>query len=963
MNIVSKIRELELELSYLKSSKTANNSQNEIIETPVFSFRDLVDVNQLQELMDLFYDLVGLPIGILDESKNVFVSTGWQDVCTKFHRIHPETCKRCTESDNFIAKMQNGNNPVEYKCKNGMWDIAIPILIDGKILAAVYFGQFFYDDELIDFDFFEKQAEQFGFDKQAYLSAIKKVPILSHKKVDSIINYYAKLAQLIADTGYQNLIIKQEQIQERQFSRQMLIESENKFKAIFETVQVGINITDYEGIITDCNEKFVNFLGASKEQVIGGKYDARKWKLIRPDFSEMPQEELASYRAIKENKIITGVVLGIVRDEAHITWVSVNALPMNIDGFGVLITYSDISNVFTLNSELEKTKNQLELIVDNLPIFISQIDHNFKYSFVNKHYSKIYGKSKQEIVGKSVYDIIGKEAHLKFIEHFKSVFFEDNGKVEFENKIKNKLGEDIILQIILIPEIENGKVVGIYSLGIDITRQNSLKQKLIETTELLTSITDNVPAMIGVLDRDFKFVFTNKYVEDIFEKKSNDLIGKNLIDLLGQEEFDKALPFIIKSLSGGIIKYENKFQQKDGSIIYVQNEILPFCHNKEIIGILVLSVDISQIKIRKLALIESEARFKNMFEKHSSIMLLIDPDSGKIINANKSAAEFYGGSINKLCEKNINEINALPPEEVAKEMEKAITEKRNYFIFTHRLFSGEERTVEVHSSPIIYDNNKLLFSIIYDITERTIAEKDLMRQDEELRKLNDDKNRFISILGHDLKGPLYSIRGLLEIIAPNIRDYSIDETESFINMIYSSVQNTTVLLEDILMWAMSNSGRIPFEPQLINIGKVCENIIENIQQVAKEKDISISYTSNMDINVLADLDMIKTIIRNLISNAIKFTNRNGAIDISAEINPINLKIIVSDNGVGIRPEIMNKLFDLSQKITSIGTANEKGTGLGLLLCKEFVKMHGGEIWVESEVGKGSNFIFTLPLIK
>ena len=119
----------------------------------------------------------------------------------------------------------------------------------------------------------------------------------------------------------------------------------------------------------------------------------------------------------------------------------------------------------------------------------------------------------------------------------------------------------------------------------------------------------------------------------------------------------------------------------------------------------------------------------------------------------------------------------------------------------------------------------------------------------------------------------------------------------------------------------------------------------------------------MDINVLADLDMIKTIIRNLISNAIKFTNRNGAIDISAEINPINLKIIVSDNGVGIRPEIMNKLFDLSQKITSIGTANEKGTGLGLLLCKEFVKMHGGEIWVESEVGKGSNFIFTLPLIK
>ncbi|MFZ4798924.1 MAG: PAS domain-containing sensor histidine kinase [Bacteroidia bacterium] len=455
--------------------------------------------------------------------------------------------------------------------------------------------------------------------------------------------------------------------------------------------------------------------------------------------------------------------------------------------------------------------------------------------------------------------------------------------------------------------------------------------------------------------------YVNKNVERVFGKSVNEIIGKHPIEIIGKEAFERGYPYLKKSLDGEQQVFENKIYRSDGAIEYVQNEFKPFYRENKIVGVLCISVIITPIKNKEFALQESEAKFKNMFEKHSSIMLLIDSESGRIIQANQSAAEFYGGSILELCEKNICDINLLPAEQVAEERANALHEKRNFFVFPHRLFSGEKRIVEVHCSPIIYDNQKILFSIIHDITERTLAEEELKIKDEVLNKLNEDKNRFISILGHDLKGPIYSIRGLLELLAPNIRDYSIDEIEEYVNVIYSSVKNTTNLLDDILVWARTNSGRIPFEPQLLNFSNVCSQIIKNLQQVANDKNITINYSSSKEINLIADMDMIKTIIRNLISNAIKFTHKNGAINVCAEIDLQNVRITVSDNGVGMSSEMKSKLFDISQKITSVGTANEKGTGLGLLLCKDFVKAHKGEIWVESELGKGSSFIFTIPI--
>jgi len=249
------------------------------------------------------------------------------------------------------------------------------------------------------------------------------------------------------------------------------------------------------------------------------------------------------------------------------------------------------------------------------------------------------------------------------------------------------------------------------------------------------------------------------------------------------------------------------------------------------------------------------------------------------------------------------------------------------------------------------------------IKEKHSLEKTLIQLNEanvQLKKLNVDKDRFIAILGHDLKSPFNNVLGLSEALRNDINYLNKDEIIDMVNDIYKSSSITYKLLEDILMWARSQQGKIPFKPQNLSFDDICMNILETFIPNAKAKNIAINYSAADHVNVFADNDMLKMVLRNLVSNAIKFTNCGGAINISANQTDSNVTISVSDNGVGIPPESLTKLFDISEVITTTGTAKETGTGLGLLLCKEFVEKHGGKIWVESEVGIRSDFKFTLP---
>jgi PAS domain S-box-containing protein len=248
-----------------------------------------------------------------------------------------------------------------------------------------------------------------------------------------------------------------------------------------------------------------------------------------------------------------------------------------------------------------------------------------------------------------------------------------------------------------------------------------------------------------------------------------------------------------------------------------------------------------------------------------------------------------------------------------------------------------------------------------DISERKKAELLLKERESQLRELNYTKDKLFSIIAHDLRSPFNAILGLSEQLIENIKEFEVAESEKYLQFINLSAKNTLILLDNLLSWVKSQTGKSIYKPDKIHLPEIVREIVEVSKSSAKIKDISLRYDYNIDFEVYADVNMLKTILRNLIFNAIKYTHSNGKIVIYTAQNQNNIEITVSDNGVGMSEETQSKLFRIDTNITTPGTANEKGSGLGLILCQEFVEKHGGKIWVESELGKGSAFTFSLPV--
>ncbi|HEY3369674.1 MAG TPA: ATP-binding protein [Prolixibacteraceae bacterium] len=232
--------------------------------------------------------------------------------------------------------------------------------------------------------------------------------------------------------------------------------------------------------------------------------------------------------------------------------------------------------------------------------------------------------------------------------------------------------------------------------------------------------------------------------------------------------------------------------------------------------------------------------------------------------------------------------------------------------------------------------------------------------EQELRLLNAAKNKFFSIIAHDLKNPFHTVMGYAYLLSKDYNLFKEKERREFANDIYHSANNILRLLENLLEWSKSQTGRLNFTPIETEFGRILENSVSVLRPLAETKKIQLNFNCKDDLKVFADPLMIETVLRNLINNAIKFTPDNGSIGIAVEQIENKVRINVSDTGVGISEEDLQNLFHLDSKVKRKGTNNEDGSGLGLILCKEFVSKNNGNIWVESIQGKGSSFNFTVP---
>lgn len=250
---------------------------------------------------------------------------------------------------------------------------------------------------------------------------------------------------------------------------------------------------------------------------------------------------------------------------------------------------------------------------------------------------------------------------------------------------------------------------------------------------------------------------------------------------------------------------------------------------------------------------------------------------------------------------------------------------------------------------------------IAQVIERKRNSEAIKKFSEELKELNTTKDKFFSIIAHDLKNPFITILGFSDILLADYNELSDEERKYYISEMEKSATLSHNLLQNLLQWSRAQTGRIEYNPRELQLLNIVEENFQLLKNTAGEKKIQLKQNVADGLTVNADEDMLNTVLRNLLTNAIKFSNENGVVEVNSKINENFVEIAVKDNGTGMDEDTISKLFRLDTTNSKPGTAGETGTGLGLILCKEFIEKHGGKIWVESEISKGSTFLFTLPL--
>jgi len=390
------------------------------------------------------------------------------------------------------------------------------------------------------------------------------------------------------------------------------------------------------------------------------------------------------------------------------------------------------------------------------------------------------------------------------------------------------------------------------------------------------------------------------------------------------------------------------------------------CGKNEVLSIV---RDITDRKLAEEGLLRSKNQYENLVSKIPVGVYILHskPDGAFALDyASPRMADMLNLSIDSLLTDNQTIFKAIHPDDLD-----GFRTLSQDGIYQHRPFNWKGRIVadgnikwmHFRSYPELQENGDVLWQgLIIDITERKDAEQEIELKNEELSNLVAEKDRFFSIVAHDLRSPFNVLLGLTQLLDEDLPSMELDKTKKLVSILRGSVLSVYNLLENLLEWSRIKRGITSFDPELFLLTTKIDEFLQPVLESANKKLIEISYNIPDDLAVFADLNMMGSIIRNLTSNAIKFTPQNGKVFLSAQVSGgQNIEISVKDSGIGMNKSILDKLFLIDRNNNRRGTDGESSSGLGLIICKEFVEKHGGSIWAKSPEGKGSTFYFTLPV--
>jgi PAS domain S-box-containing protein len=631
--------------------------------------------------------------------------------------------------------------------------------------------------------------------------------------------------------------------------------------------------------------------------------------------------------------------------------------------------HEDITERKMAEEALHESEEQFRILTSLAPAGIYLTDTKGNCEYTNQQWNLMAGLSSEESRGIGwIKGIHPDDRELVFSSWKKMV--ESEGQWGLEYRFQTPNGKNTWVYGLATPQRDHsGNIIRYVGLNLDITERKHAELALQKSEDLLN--TTGEMAQVGGWEIDL-YGNTSAWTEETF--RIHELSPEiqpdvtEAINFYHPEDREKVASAVEQAITTGRpFDFEARLITSLGNLIWVRSSGKTISENGKNVGIRGSIQNITNRKLFEESLRHSKLQYDNLVSKIpvGVYILRSKPDGAFALDfVSPRMAEMLNLSISGLLANAQLIFEVIHPEErveVIKLNQDGILSCQPFNWKGRIVFEETVKWMHIMSSPDQLENGDILWhGIIIDITERVLADAEIKKVNEELIKLNTDKDRLISILGHDLKSPFNAILGFLELLTENVRKYDIDKIEKQLKIINTSAQNVHNLLDNILIWTRSHSGKIPFEPTQLSLIKLCNEVIELVEQNARVKNITISHLVTGDIRLYADIEMVKTIVRNLISNAIKFSHSGGTINIFAEQFDSETRITVLDNGVGISSEVQKTLFSSFEMHSTKGTANESGTGLGLTICKDFVEKHGGRIWVESEEGNGSSFTFSIP---
>ncbi|TVQ14080.1 MAG: PAS domain S-box protein [Balneolaceae bacterium] len=536
-----------------------------------------------------------------------------------------------------------------------------------------------------------------------------------------------------------------------------------------------------------------------------------------------------------------------------------------------------------------------------------------------------------------------------------------------EFRIKNHEENWIWIQAESTPQRGSDGSIVWYGHIRDINDQKEAECQLAYERDMMNSLMETIPDQIYFKDLNSRFIRINKATANRFGfDRTSDMMGKSDVDFFNSNYADKTLQDEQKIIKTGkpVIGIEEKEVWPDGRVTWASTTKMPlYNRDRKVIGTYGISRDITERKNSEEVIRQREAYLSAVIENQNGLIWLKDL-AGRFILVNKKFAHACNFSnVDEMTGKTEHDINpSNRARKYIREDQKVIKTGKTLITQEKKTSGSKEVWFETYKSPVRSHNGKIIGTTGYslDITDRKKKVEQVRQLNRKLNDINIQKDKLFSILAHDLRNPFAGSIGMLEMILTESNNISESELQEYIQLLYNNTVSTYSLVENLLEWSRTQREQMNHTPDDVDLRTLLDQTYQVVAGSAHSKQIELLNEVPVGTTVFADRDMLHTILRNLITNGIKFTRPGGNISVGAKFNTGSVQIEVKDNGIGIREEERAKLFRIDYQPCSHGTNGEKGSGLGLQICKDFTEIHGGNIAVESEPGNGSTFSITLP---